>query len=147
MATSGMDSTQAQAVVAASVGQQAFPTFGGASTGKLKFIGSGATETVNGTEITPGGSYVAGGVAYTPASTFGAPSYSAGNASTTNSGAAITQTNMPAVASPGVQQAEIWDTAATPKRWWFGALTSAVITNSGDTLTFATSSITVTYQI
>lgn len=147
MATSGLDSVQAQALVGASVGQQAMPTFGGSSTGKVKLIGSGANENTNGTEITPGGSYSAGGIAYTPSSTFGAPSYSAGVASVTNSGAAVTQTNMPAVGSPGIQQAEIWDTAATPKRWWWGALSAAVITNLGDTLTFATSSITSQFNI
>lgn len=147
MATSGLDSGQANAVAGAIVGQQAMPTWGGQPNGKLKLIGSGATETVNGTEITPGGSYAAGGIAYAGNTTFGTPAYASGNSTVTNSGAAITQSNMPAVGSPGVQQAELWDTGGTPKRWVFGALTSAVITNAGDTLTFATSSVTFQLQI
>lgn len=142
MATSGLDSVIAEDLAGASVGQQAFPTFGGSS-GKLKLCASGSTETVNGTEITPGGSYSAGGVAYTPSSTFGAPAYATGVASCTNSGAAITQANMPAST---ITDVEIWDTAVTPKRWWWGQITS-VTTNSGDTLTFATSSVTSEFQI
>lgn len=147
MATSGLDSVQAEALAGGVVGQQAMPSFGGQPNGKLKLIGSGANENTNGTEITPGGSYPAGGIAYSGNTTFGAPTYSAGNASVTNSGGAITQSNMPAVASPGVQQAELWDTGVTPKRWIWGALSASVITNLGDTLTFATSSVSFTFQI
>jgi hypothetical protein len=142
MATSGLDSVQAQALVAASVGQATLIAFGGTS-GKLKLIASGAAEATNGTEITPGGSYSAGGIPFVLSSTWGSPSYATGVAQVTNSGAAITQTNMPAVTAT---QVEIWDEAGTPKRWWFAGITS-VTTNSGDTLTFATSAVTAEFQI
>jgi hypothetical protein len=52
---------------------------------------------------------------------------------------------MPTVAS--MTQAEIWDTGGTPKRWWWGALSATITTNSGDTVTFATSSITPQFAI
>jgi hypothetical protein len=110
------------------------------TTGKLKLQNSTGSETADGTEIS-GGSYPAGGIVYTVSSTFGASSYSTGVTSATNSGAAITQTSMPTVGSPGVTYATIYDNGGI--RWWWGALTTPVLTNSGDTLTFATSSITV----
>jgi hypothetical protein len=133
-----MDSTIAQTAIGGMVGQQTQPVFNG-SQGKLKLMSSPANETADGTEIN-GGSYVAGGVPFTLSSTWGAPSYSTGVAQVTNSGAAITQTNMPAVTS--VTYASIWDTGGTPKRWWWGILANAVTTNLGDTLTFATSAVT-----
>lgn len=144
MATSGLDSVQANALLSASVGKTTLTAFGGTS-GKLKFIASGSAEATNGTEITTGGGYSAGGQAFVLASTWGAASYTGGVSSITNSGAAISVTNMPAVAS--MTQAEIWDEAGTPLRWWWGALSATITTNSGDTVTFATSSVTPQFAI
>jgi hypothetical protein len=145
MATSGLDSVQANALLSASVGKASLTAFGGTN-GKLKLIASGANENTNGTEIATGGGYAAGGFTTgTSTSTWGSAAYSTGVSSITNSGAAITITNMPTVAS--ITQAELWDTAGTPLRWWWGALTSTITTNSGDTLTFATSSITFQFNI
>jgi hypothetical protein len=150
MATSGLDSVQANMILAASVGQGSFTAFsaGGTTTlGKLKFIVSGANENTDGTEITPGGGYTAGGPAITLATFWGSPAFASGVSSITNSGStgSTSVTNMPAVAS--MAQAEIWDEASTPKRWWWGALTAAITTNSGDTVTFAASSITASLAI
>lgn len=142
MATSGLDSAQGNALLEASVGKSSLTAFAGSS-GKLKLIASGSNENTNGTEITPGGSYSAGGIAFTPSSTWGSASYSSGVSSITNSGAAIQQTNMPAAT---VTQVEIFDTGGTPRRWWWGGITS-VTTNSGDTLTFPTSNVTAQFQL
>jgi hypothetical protein len=65
---------------------------------------------------------------------------SASAGSITNTGA-ITYSNMPAVTTQGV---EVWDSAGTPVRRWFGALTTSKTTALGDTLSFAASSITAT---
>jgi hypothetical protein len=122
-------------MLAASLGITAYTAFSG--TGKLRLITGAtpgtfdATNTTAGTQTT-GGSYPAGGSAIT--GIFG--SVAAG--SVTNSAAALSFTSMPATTVCGV---EIWD--ATPTRKWFGPLTANKVTNSGDTLTFATSSITV----
>jgi hypothetical protein len=143
MATSGLDFTIAKTVVAGMAGQATFTAFGGTTNAKLKLMSTAASETADGTEIN-GGSYTTGGITFARSSTWGSPAYSAPNASVTNSGAAITQTGMPTVT---VTYASIWDTGTTPARWWWGQLTTAVGTNSGDTLTFATSSVVVNLAV
>lgn len=65
-------------------------------------------------------------------------SASAGSITTTG---ALTFSNMPAITTTGV---EVWDSAGTPVRRWFGALTTSKTTALGDTLSFAASSITAT---
>lgn len=99
---------------------------------KLRLMTANGSATSAGTEVT-GGSYSAGGVSL--ASLMG--SASAGSSSNTG---AVNFTSMPAVTVTGV---EIWDSAGTPIRKWFGALTASKTTNSGDTLSFATGSLTV----
>ena len=140
---SGMDSTTAKAVLSATVGKASLTAFGG-TTGKVKLMSTAASETADGTQIS-GGSYPAGGISTgTSTTTWGTASYASGVASITNSGSAITQTNMPATL---VTSASLWDTAGTPVRWWWGDLTNNITTNSGDTLTFATSSITMQFNV
>jgi hypothetical protein len=55
----------------------------------------------------------------------------------------LTFAGMPAVASPGVQGIELWDSAGTPKRKWWGPLAASVITNLGDTVSIASGSLNV----
>jgi hypothetical protein len=126
------------------IGHSSFGAFNTGSNAKLKLMSSSANEGADGTEIS-GGSYSSGGISMSISSTFGSASYSTGVASVTNSGLAVTQAGMPAVGSPGVVAASIYD--GTPVRWWWGDLTTNVVTNSGDTLTFATSSITVQLNV
>lgn len=139
MATSGLDQTIATSLIGGMVGQGSMPTFGG-TTGKLKLMSSStpASETGDTTEIS-GGSYPTGGISFTLSTMWGSPAYASNAVTVANSGTggAVTQTGMPAVSSPGINYASVWDTAGTPKRWWWGALTTAIITNSGDTVTFA----------
>ena len=139
---SGMASGVAVSCVGGMIGKVSFGAWGG-TTGKLRLNSSASNEGASGTEIS-GGSYVAGGISFTVSSTFGSASYSTGVASVTNSGAAISQTNMPAVTTTS---ADIFDAAGTPVRWWWGDLSSSVATNLGDTLTFNTSSVTVQLNV
>ena len=100
---------------------------------KLRLMSTQGDATSAGTEST-GGSYPAGGV--TTLAGFGTPA--AG--SVTNSASAFTFTGMPAGNVAGI---ELWD--ASPARFWQGVLTGGTKTlGAGDTLTFATSSITIT---
>jgi hypothetical protein len=46
---------------------------------------------------------------------------------------------MPAVTVVGV---ELWDSAGTPARKWWGALTASKTLNSGDTFSIASGSLT-----
>jgi hypothetical protein len=142
---SGMASGVAVSCANGMIGYSSFGAFNTGSAAKLKLMSSSADEGADGTEIPGTSSYPTGGISMTISGTFGAASYASNAASVTNSVAAVTQTNMPAVGSPGVVAASIYD--GTPTRWWWGDLTTSVVTNSGDTLTFATSSITVQLNV
>ena len=124
--------------------------FSGSSSelGHIRLMTANGSSTSNGTELS-GGSYVQGtGVQYGTGSggCFAAATYGTGSGSTSN-GSAVSQAGMPAATLTGV---EIWDSAGTAPaysashRWWWGALSSPVTTNNGDTLTFAISAVTVT---
>jgi hypothetical protein len=142
--SSGMASGIAVSCLGAMIGRNSFSAWSG-TVGKIKLMSSSASDGVDGTEIS-GGSYPAGGISLgTISTTFGAAGYAGGVASCTNSGAAVTQTSMPAVGGGGIVSASLYDNG--PVRWWWGDLTTAVVTNSGDTLTFATSSITVQLNV
>lgn len=87
------------------------------------------TTTAAGTAVS-GGSYARQTVVYGAAA-------AADPATASNSGA-LTYTNMPATT---VTSYDEYDSAGTPKRRWFGALTASKTTNSGDTLTIAIASL------
>lgn len=98
-----------------------------------------STATAAGSEVTnAGGSTYARKdlVTSAPFTVFG----SAASGSITNSAAAVSFTNMPACTIGGV---EIWDSAGTPVRRWFGTLTANKVINLGDTVTFNTSSLSI----
>jgi predicted metal-binding membrane protein len=99
---------------------------------KCRLMTAIGTATAAGTELATGGSYVAA-TGLTPATMASA---SAGSAA---SSVALTQTNMPAATITAV---ELWDSAGTPLRKWFGALSTNKTTNSGDTFTVASGSLT-----
>ena len=103
---------------------------------KLRLIATNGTQAAAGTEITAGGGYVAGGSAIT----FTAATAQTGANSGQAANAAWTQTNMPATTVNGI---ELWDSAATPVRKGWGALTTAKTTAAGDTLSFPAASITL----
>lgn len=104
---------------------------------KLKLIATNGNETTAGTEISVGGSYAAGGftVTFSAAANDGtAPqTYSA-----KKENVSVSQLNMPAVTTAGV---EITDSAGTPIRSMWGALTVSRTTALGDTLSFPAASV------
>jgi hypothetical protein len=97
-----------------------------------------ALVTVNGS-ATAAGTEVTGG-SYARLSTSGTFWGSASSGSITNSAGTLSFTAMPAVTVVGI---ELWDSAGTPIRRWWGALTTSKTLGAGDTLSFATSSITI----
>jgi hypothetical protein len=99
----------------------------------LRLLTAVGDATTPGTEVAN-----AGGSTYA-AQSLAAALGTAAAGSLTNSAAAVTYTNMPATTINGVA---IWDSAGTPVRRWFGALTTAKTTGLGDTLTFAQNTIT-----
>lgn len=95
---------------------------------QLALMTANGSDSAAGTEVT-GGSYARQTI------TFG----SASGGQISNS-AAINFTGMPAATVVGI---EIYDSAGTPKRLAYGALTANKTTASGDTLQFAISAITL----
>jgi hypothetical protein len=95
---------------------------------KVALVTANGSDSAAGTEVT-GGSYARQSV------TFG--SASSGAASNTNT---ITFTNMPAATVTGI---DIYDSAGTPVRVWYGALSASKTTTAGDTFTIAIGSLSV----
>ncbi len=115
---------------------------GASSLGHVRLMTANGSSTVNGTELASGGSYVAvTGITYATGTSgaFSAAAYT--TAGTISSNTTLSQTGMPAATVAGI---EIWDSAGTPKRWLWGALSSSVSTSSGDTLSFASAAIAAT---
>jgi hypothetical protein len=106
---------QANKLLDASLGTAALTAFSGAA--KIRLTTTAPTGTAAGTELT-GTGYTTGGSTIT----FGAAS--AGSAA--NSGSTISWTN--SSGSPwSIVGAEIWDSAGTPLRWWYGNFTGQPI--------------------
>lgn len=93
-----------------------------------------ALVTVNGDDATAG-TEVSGGSYVRQTITFGA----AASGSITNSGT-INFTGMPSCTVVGI---ELYDSAGTPKRLAYGALTSSRTVTAGDTVQFSASSVTL----
>lgn len=96
---------------------------------KLALVTANGSDSAAGTEVT-GGSYARQTIAWTAASS-----------GEIHNSAVINFTGMPAATVVGI---EVYDSAGTPKRLAYGALTSSKTTASGDTLQFAASSISLT---
>lgn len=88
-----------------------------------------STATAAGSEVT-GASYARQTITFAAAS-----------AGSKASNATVNFTNMPAVAVGGV---ELWDSAGTPVRRWFGTLSANKTTNAGDTFSIASGQLTGT---
>jgi len=95
---------------------------------KLALVTANGNDATAGTEVS-GGSYARQTITFNAAS-----SGSISSAST------ISFTNMPTCTVVGI---ELWDSAGTPARLAYGALTSNKALTSGDTLEFAAGSITL----
>jgi hypothetical protein len=128
------DQTHANAVLDASL------TVGAASGTALqsvfpihvRYMTANGSATANGTELASSGGYAAG---------TGAPTvqFAAASAESKASSTTVTTTNMPPATLVGV---ELWDSAGTPARKLFGALTASKTTNSGDTFSITAGSLT-----
>jgi len=98
---------------------------------KLALSTATTSDTSAGTEVS-GGSYVRQSI------TFGTAS--AANPSVISNSAAVNFTSMPAAT---VTDVNVYDSAGTPVREAWGALTASKTTSSGDTLSFAIGALTI----
>lgn len=98
---------------------------------KLALVTANGSVSAAGTEVT-GGSYARQTITFAAAS----------GGSASNS-ADITFTSMPACTVVGL---EVYDSAGTPVRLWWGALTSAKTLASGDDIKFPSGNILVSFQ-
>jgi len=96
---------------------------------KLRLMTANGSASAAGTEVT-GGSYASQTITFASASGGSAAGPPSGN---------LDFTGMPAVTVVGV---EIWDSNGTPRRLWWGALTTSRTLTAGDVLRFPASSIT-----
>ncbi len=95
------------------------------------------TASVAGTEVAN-----AGGSTYARQSlTAATPAGSTNGVITSN--AVIAFTNMPDTTAASVKAVEVFDSAGTPRRAWWGQLTTARTTALGDTLSFASGALSL----
>lgn len=125
-----LDLTHANNILDASLGTAVFV----ATTApvRCRFMTANGTASANGTELSTSGGYTAGVGA--PTATFAAAA-----AQSAASNIAVTVSNMPAATVVGI---ELWDSAGTPKRKWWGALGASKTTNAGDILSLTSGQIT-----
>ena len=111
-------SVQAAKLLDASLGTAALTAFSGSA--KIRLTTTAPTATAAGTELAGGSGYTTGGSVIVFGSATGSP------AATSNTGSAITWTNGSGGAW-SIVGLEIWDSAGTPLRWWFGSWTGQPI--------------------
>jgi len=95
---------------------------------KLRLMTANGDDASAGTEVT-GGSYASQTIAFDAAAS-----------GSISNNASISFTGMPAVTVVGI---EIYDSAGSPKRLAYGALTTSRTVTAGDTVQFASSAITL----
>lgn len=117
-----LDQAEASRLLRASLGISAYtaPT----TPMMLRLMSTNGSASSNGTQVT-GGSYAAQSLS----AALGTEAN--GSVATTS---AISYAGMPATTVVGV---EVWDSAGTPRRAQWGALSASKTTGAGDTLTFA----------
>lgn len=98
--------------------------------------------TANGSDSAAGTEVVnSGGSTYSPQSV--AFPAAVGSGGPVGSTADVVFTNMPACTVVGV---ELWDSAGTPFRWWWGAAVASQVVNAGGTLRILAGQLTLTMQ-
>jgi hypothetical protein len=90
---------------------------------KCRLMTANGSDSAAGTEVA-GGSYTSQTV-----------TFSASSGGATSNSSDLTFSGMPACTVVGV---EIWDSAGSPVRWWWGALSASKTVNSGDTFVIPT---------
>lgn len=104
---------------------------------KLRLMTTNGSGTANGTELTAATGYTALGAVMAAWTTI-----SGTTALISGPSVAVSWTNSGGSAWTAVTGVEVWDTAATALRWFFGTLTGGAVTiNAGNTLQFAINSI------
>lgn len=117
-----------------------------ASLGKATYVATvapirGRLMTANGTANAPGTEMVnSGGSTYTAADVGAALPANPSSLPVTNTGT-ITWANLPTATAVGL---ELWDSAGTPRRKWFGALATPRALVLGDSLVLAPGALVVT---
>lgn len=94
---------------------------------KVALVTAAGSDTAAGTEVT-GGSYARKNL--TPATV---------TAKASSNSADLSWTGMPACTVVGV---EVWDSAGTPVRWWYGALAANKTVAAGDEVRFTAGTLT-----
>lgn len=98
----------------------------------VRLMTANGSDTTAGTEVTGSG--------YTPKSL----AFSAAAAGATSNTALIRWDTLDATATVVVVGVEIWDSAATPVRWWYGALAASKTVNGGDPCEIAAGDLDLT---
>ena len=128
---------QANQILTASLAIGGTNLIGATSPMKLRLTTTAPTNVTAGTELS-GTGYTAGGTAITFAT-------ASGGSTSGPTGSAISWTNSGGSAWAGVVGLELWDTAGTPVRWWFGLWSGQpIVIAAGNTFSCAVSSVTVT---
>jgi hypothetical protein len=139
----GIDATHAAQLLAISLATGGVTTATTTYPLYMRLMTSNGSDTTLGTELASGGGYE-NGVGISLAASLGAPAGQPTASPTVSSTAVITQVNMPAVPSPGLQGTEYWDSASSPARKWWIPLSAAKTTNAGDTFSVAIGALTFT---
>lgn len=127
-----IDAVEALNQVAASLGEASYVATVAPIRGRLM--------TANGTATVPGTEVVNSGGSTYASQDVGAAITSVAALPITTS-AAVTWTNLPTATIVGL---ELWDSAGTPRRKWFGALAAPKSVSLGDSLSIAAGALTVT---
>lgn len=127
-----LDQTEATNQLKAELGQATYPATTTPIMGRL--MTANGTATSNGTEVAN-----SGGSTYAAQNVGGSLATAAAGASSNT--APITWSNLPAATVVGI---ELWDSAGTPKRKRYGALTASKTVALGDSLTMAASALQLT---
>jgi hypothetical protein len=131
-----LDQVHANAILDASMDQSGASVRLSTGPMHVRYDTAVGTATAAGTELATSAGYTSG---------TGAPTltYAAASAGSKASNSAVTTTNMPAATLTSV---EVWDSAGTPLRKWWGLLTSSKTTNPGDTFTIPSGSLTEAFS-
>jgi hypothetical protein len=134
-----IDNIRATMVLQQMLGNTATAFTGAAAPMCIRLMTANGSMTVNGSAL------VAGGYASTGLSgNFGAATTGAGGPTCNGMTAAAALSWTASGVNWSVTGFEIWDTAATPLRWWFGTFTGGTVTvNIGQILQIAQNAISV----
>jgi hypothetical protein len=128
---------QANQILTATLAIGGSNTVGATSPLKLKLTSTAPSSTTAGTELSATG-YTAGGTAITFAT-------ASGGSTSGPTGSAISWTNSGGSSWGSIVGLEVWDTAGTPVRWWFGTWSGQpIVIAAGNTFSVSVSAVTVT---